>query len=102
MSLPRSAMELTAELVARVERTEPDPGPMPGQPDPTEADLDATATALLANRPDAISGYECGGPGEPCDSEDRPYFRPNNGVTRGQASKIVANTFSPDCNPPQQ
>lgn len=52
MSLRRSAMELTAELVALVERTEPDPGPMPGQPDPTEADLDATAAALLANRPD--------------------------------------------------
>jgi hypothetical protein len=55
---------------------------------------------LLLNRPGAISGYACGGPGEPCDSENRPYFRPNNGVTRGQASKIVANTFFPDCNPP--
>ncbi|HET9493451.1 MAG TPA: S-layer homology domain-containing protein, partial [Chloroflexia bacterium] len=56
---------------------------------------------LLANRPDAISGYPCGGPFEPCDSENRPYFRPNNGVTRGQASKIVANTFFPGCNPPR-
>jgi N-acetylneuraminic acid mutarotase len=55
---------------------------------------------LLANRPDAISGYPCGGPFEPCDSGNRPYFRPNNGVTRGQASKIVANTFFPGCNPP--
>ncbi|HET9492646.1 MAG TPA: S-layer homology domain-containing protein, partial [Chloroflexia bacterium] len=55
---------------------------------------------LLANRADAISGYPCGGPFEPCDSENRPYFRPNNGVTRGQASKIVANTFFPGCNPP--
>ena len=55
---------------------------------------------LLLNRPDAISGYDCGGPGEPCDDQDRPYFRPNNGVTRGQASKIVANTFFPGCNPP--
>jgi N-acetylneuraminic acid mutarotase len=54
---------------------------------------------LLANRPDAIAGYPCGGPGEPCDSENRPYFRPNNGVTRGQASKIVANTFFPECSP---
>ncbi len=52
MSLPRSAMELTAELVALVERTEPDPGPMPGLPDPTDADLEATAATLLANRPD--------------------------------------------------
>jgi N-acetylneuraminic acid mutarotase len=55
---------------------------------------------LLANRPDAIAGYPCGGPNEPCDSENRPYFRPNNGVTRGQASKIIANTFFPGCNPP--
>lgn len=52
MSLPRSAMELTAELVALVERTEPDPGPTPGLPDPTAADLDATASALLAARPE--------------------------------------------------
>ncbi|HEY0069392.1 MAG TPA: LamG-like jellyroll fold domain-containing protein, partial [Chloroflexia bacterium] len=44
-----------------------------------------------------ISGYPCGGPGEPCDSENRPYFRSNGNVTRGQASKIVANTFLPDC-----
>jgi hypothetical protein len=55
---------------------------------------------LLANRPDAIAGYPCGSPGEPCDDQDRPYFRPNNGVTRGQSSKIIANTFFPDCNPP--
>jgi hypothetical protein len=54
---------------------------------------------LLANRPSAIAGYPCGGPGEPCDSENRPYFRPNNGVTRGQASKIVSNTFFPECSP---
>jgi carboxypeptidase T len=56
---------------------------------------------LLLNRPDAIAGYPCGSPGEPCDSENRPYFRPNNGVTRGQASKIVSNTFFPGCNPPR-
>jgi parallel beta-helix repeat protein len=40
----------------------------------------------------AIAGYPCGGPGvtEPCDAEDRPYFRPNNPATRGQISKIVS------------
>ncbi len=27
---------------------------------------------------------------EPCDSEGRPYFRPNNPATRGQISKIVS------------
>jgi hypothetical protein len=38
----------------------------------------------------AIAGYPCGGPGEPCDDEDRPYFRPNSPATRGQISKIVS------------
>jgi len=47
-----------------------------------------------------MSGYPCGGPGEPCDDQNRPYFRPYNNVTRGQASKIVANTFLPDCQTP--
>jgi hypothetical protein len=52
---------------------------------------------LLLNRPGVMSGYSCGGPGEPCDGENRPYFRPNNPLTRGQTSKIVANTFYPGC-----
>jgi hypothetical protein len=46
-----------------------------------------------------MGGYPCGGAGEPCDGQNRPYFRPSNNVTRGQASKIVANTFFPNCNP---
>ncbi len=38
-----------------------------------------------------IGGYPCGGPFEPCIAPtNRPYFRPNNPVTRGQLSKIVA------------
>ncbi len=38
-----------------------------------------------------IGGYPCGGPFEPCVlPANRPYFRPNNNVTRGQLSKIVA------------
>ena len=36
-----------------------------------------------------ISGYTCGGPGEPCDSQARPYFRQFNNATRGQIAKIV-------------
>ena len=47
-----------------------------------------------------MSGYDCGGVAEPCDTENRSYFRPFNNVTRGQASKIVANTFLPDCQTP--
>ncbi len=39
-----------------------------------------------------IGGYPCGGPGEPCvGPTNRPYFRPNNNMTRGQAAKVVAN-----------
>ena len=30
------------------------------------------------------TGYPCGGPGEPCDSQSRPYFRAGNNVTRAQ------------------
>ena len=38
-----------------------------------------------------IGGYPCGGPFEPCvAAANRPYFRPNNDVTRGQLTKIVA------------
>jgi hypothetical protein len=45
-----------------------------------------------------IGGYPCGGAGEPCvPPQNRPYFRPNNDVTRGQAAKIVSNTFFPNC-----
>jgi hypothetical protein len=53
----------------------------------------------LANR-GVISGYPCGGPGEGCDAQSRPYFRPNDKVTRGQTAKIVANTFFPNCHTP--
>jgi hypothetical protein len=53
----------------------------------------------LTNR-GVMSGYPCGGPGEPCDDRSRPYFRWSEQVTRGQASKIVANTFFPNCRTP--
>jgi hypothetical protein len=58
-----------------------------------------TFTERLANR-GVMGGYPCGGPGEPCiPPGSRPYFRPNNTVTRGQTSKIVSNTFFPSCAP---
>jgi hypothetical protein len=47
-----------------------------------------------------MSGYPCGAPGEPCNPQSQPFFRPFNNVTRGQASKIVANTFFPGCQTP--
>jgi hypothetical protein len=41
-----------------------------------------------------INGYPCGSLGEPCNPPGNlPYYRPGNNVTRGQAAKIVANTF---------
>ncbi|MEA2575427.1 MAG: hypothetical protein QOH93_2725 [Chloroflexia bacterium] len=53
----------------------------------------------LSNR-GVMGGYVCGGPGETCDAQNRPYFRWNNQVTRGQTAKIVANTFFPNCQAP--
>ncbi len=39
----------------------------------------------------AVTGYYCGGPGEPCIPPlNRPYFRPQNNATRGQITRIVA------------
>jgi len=56
----------------------------------------------LASR-GVINGYPCGGPGEPCIPPlNRPYFRTNNNVTRGQTTKIVANTFFPGCDTPRR
>jgi hypothetical protein len=53
----------------------------------------------LASR-GVMSGYACGGAGEPCvPPGNKPYFRPGGNATRGQASKIVANTFFPECGP---
>jgi hypothetical protein len=48
----------------------------------------------------AMSGYPCGGAGEPCvPPANLPYFRANNDATRAQVAKIVANTFFPTCQP---
>jgi hypothetical protein len=47
-----------------------------------------------------IVGYPCGGAGEPCvPPGNRPYFRPNSPVTRGQTAKIVTSAFFPSCLP---
>jgi subtilisin-like proprotein convertase family protein len=40
-----------------------------------------------------VGGYPCGSPGEPCDAQSRPYFRPANSATRGQVSKIVTRGY---------
>jgi hypothetical protein len=38
---------------------------------------------------DLVTGYPCGGPGEPCDAQNRPYYRPGGLVTRQQMSKFI-------------
>lgn len=59
----------------------------------------------LTNR-GVMGGYPCGsvnpanGSPEPCGTGNKPYYRWANQVTRGQASKIVANTFFPNCQTP--
>jgi plastocyanin len=45
----------------------------------------------------AMGGYACGSPGEACDGQNRPYFRPNVKTTRGQIAKIVSMSFFPEC-----
>jgi hypothetical protein len=39
-----------------------------------------------------VGGYPCGAPDEPCNDDDEPYYRPGANVTRGQLSKIIANS----------
>ena len=61
-----------------------------------------TYTYRLTSR-NVMQGYNCGTPpAGPCVPPlNLPYFRPNANATRGQTSKIVANTFFPDCHPPE-
>ena len=78
------------------------PAPPPGQQTFEDVLVGSTfwewIEALAANG--AISGYACGNP-EPCvPPGNRPYFRPNNQVTRGQSAKIVASAFFPNCQTP--
>lgn len=40
---------------------------------------------------DLVTGYACGGAGEPCDPNNRPYYRPVNNVTRQQMAKFIDN-----------
>jgi hypothetical protein len=41
-----------------------------------------------------VSGYPCGGPGEPCIApQNRPYFRAAANVSRGQLTKITSEAF---------
>jgi hypothetical protein len=88
-----------SKIVSNAAGWNDDPGPQRFEDVPPEHPF-FVWIQRLANR-SAIGGYPCGGPGEPCvPPESRPYFRPGNPVTRGQASRIVANTFYPNCQTP--
>ncbi|MER8466618.1 gamma-glutamylcyclotransferase [Mesorhizobium sp. M1409] len=51
----RTSMALTADLVARVDRVEPDPGPEPGTSEHTEAEFDGLVERLLSyHRPETL------------------------------------------------
>lgn len=64
-------------------------------PIPTFSDVPATHTFYewveIGAATGVAGGYSCGGQGEPCDVESRPYFRPAANVVRGQLAKMVAN-----------
>jgi hypothetical protein len=67
--------------------------PLLNPPQPTFADVPPGSTfyqyiETLFSR-GAIGGYPCGGLGEPCDPQNRPYFRPNADITRAQLAKVV-------------
>lgn len=48
-----------------------------------------------------VGGYPCrNGSDEACDPMNRPYFRPAGDLTRGQAAKLVSNTFFPGADAP--
>ena len=61
---------------------------------PTFRDVPATNPFYTyierAAHANVISGYNCGGVGEPCPGL---YYRPNNNITRGQFSKVVVLAF---------
>jgi hypothetical protein len=54
-------------------------------PSPDFADVSASDTFYsyieAAFHAGIINGYQCGGQGEPCDPQSRPYFRPENTIT---------------------
>ncbi|MEO8288051.1 MAG: S-layer homology domain-containing protein [Chloroflexota bacterium] len=82
---------------------DPDPATFTFTDVPPGSTFHVYVERLLLNRPGVMNGYPCGiDPTEPCDSQSRPYFRPNATLSRGQTSKIVANTFFPNCQTPQQ
>jgi hypothetical protein len=78
-----------SKIVSNAAGFTPSPGPQIYEDVPTSHTFYPWIDELTVRG--IMSGYPCGGPGEPCGSENRPYFRPGNSATRGQISKIVSN-----------
>jgi hypothetical protein len=78
-----------SKVVAGASSSSGDPGPQKYEDVPPGSPF-FTWINRLSNE-GVMGGYPCGGPGEPCQAGNRPYFRPNANATRGQMSKIVAN-----------
>ena len=89
-----------AKIVSNAAGYNDDPGALNyTDVDPTSTFYDYIQRLTIHN---VISGYQCGGPGEPCDAESRPYFRPGASATRGQIAKIVSNAANYQENHSQQ
>ncbi|MDQ6693894.1 MAG: S-layer homology domain-containing protein, partial [Chloroflexota bacterium] len=73
----------------------------PAPATPTFADVPTDSPFYIyierAHAHNIISGYSCGGSGEPCPGS---YYRQGLNVTRGQTAKIVSSTFFPNCQAP--
>src|SRR5262249_15848315 len=67
---------------------DPDPGIYTFADVPRSYPVFSAAETVWFNN--VMAGYACGGSGEPCDGEQRPYFRPDADVTRSQLAKITA------------
>jgi hypothetical protein len=89
---PVTRGQITKIVVLAKGWTLKDPG------NPTFADVESGSTFYTyietASAHGIINGYGCGGQGEPCDGENRPYFRPSFSATRGQIAKIVYNAVT--------
>ena len=89
-----------AKIISNSAGFDDQPGPQTFEDVPTDSTFYSWIQRLSSRG--YISGYPCGGPGEPCDGQNRPYFRPNANATRGQISKIVSNAKGFSDNPTGQ
>ncbi|HYP20803.1 MAG TPA: S-layer homology domain-containing protein [Chloroflexia bacterium] len=76
-----------SKVVANAAGYSEDPGPRKFQDVPPGSPFYAFINRLAARN--VISGYNCGGLGEPCGAGSLKYFRPGANASRGQIAKII-------------